>query len=48
MKQKLIYYSRIIAQSIQELVQCAEQLKGKISRDTNRNHFYLNNRHRFY
>jgi hypothetical protein len=29
MKQKLINYSRIIAQSIQELVQCAEQLKGK-------------------
>jgi talin len=27
-KQKLINYSRIIAQSIQELVQCAEQLKG--------------------
>jgi hypothetical protein len=34
-KQKLIGYSRIIAQSIQELVQCAEQLKGKMSWDTN-------------
>jgi hypothetical protein len=27
-KQKLLHYSRIITQSIQELVQCAEQLKG--------------------
>ncbi|CAF4279391.1 unnamed protein product, partial [Adineta steineri] len=27
-KQKLLNYSRIIAQSTQELVQCAEQLKG--------------------
>ena len=28
-KQKLINYSRTIAQAIQELVQCAEKLKGK-------------------
>ncbi len=28
-KQKLLRYSRIIAQSTQELVQCAQQLKGK-------------------
>jgi hypothetical protein len=29
LKQKLINFSRIIAQSTQELVRCAEQLKGK-------------------
>jgi nitrate reductase assembly molybdenum cofactor insertion protein NarJ len=28
-KQKLLNYSRLIAQTTQELVQCAKQLKGK-------------------
>ena len=32
-KQKLINYSRTIAQAIQELVQCAEKLKGKRKRN---------------
>ena len=31
-KQKLLNYSRMIAQSTQELVQCAKQLKGRKAR----------------
>ncbi len=51
-KQKLINYSRIIAQTIQELVQCAEQLKGRRRRKKKNKMkiFYLKiiNRYRFY
>ena len=36
-KQKLLHYSRMIAQSTQELVQCAKQLKGRNCNDESRN-----------
>ena len=41
-KQKLLNYSRMIAQSTQELVQCAKQLKGIISIDFARRDAFSN------
>ena len=36
MKQKLLHYSRTIAQSTQELIQCVEQFKGKDKENKNK------------